>query len=531
LLAEDNIIISQATTSKKTGLFRIALTVSIIAIVGKLLGFAREAVIAAYYGANSSTDAFFFAQNMPAMLFPAVCNSISTAFLSLYVQKKIKDGQRQADIFASKTLSASLVLAAVLSLFALIFTPYIVPVFAPGFSGETLYLAIKLTRLIMGAFVLTMSIYIFSAVLNANRLFYAVQIAGFLCNFVIIVITLFLGKGQSVEFLTLTVIIGYLANAFVLYVYCRSRTQISLSNPYDKAVKSVLVLALPILLGNSVVQLQTIVDKALASGLPSGSISFLSYCASLNSLVTAVIITSLSTVLYPTLAENASSDNMPLYVRHIHQSIVMMTIVLLPVTIITVFFSSDIISFIFKRGNFNENAVRQTSLVLAFYAPAYVFIGIREIMARAFYAIQDTRTPMINGAIAVIFHILCSIILVRSIGIIGIPIGATISSLIASALLIFNASRKIKGMYFRGFCSSIIKAAIAGCVVAVLMFALSRFLLNVAVPIVRIFAAATVGVCVYSAVLLSLRCDEAIIVAEKIKAVTTAVLRIRREKQ
>ena len=150
---------------KKNNIITATIIVSIIAILGKFLGYAREAIIAAYYGANALTDAFFFAQGMPAMIFPAVCSSLSTAFISLYVSKTYQEGKTEGDRFASRALLASLTIAILLSCVALFILPIIVPIFAPGFKGTTLSLAINLSRIVMGSFALIMAHYMLTAVL------------------------------------------------------------------------------------------------------------------------------------------------------------------------------------------------------------------------------------------------------------------------------------------------------------------------------------------------------------------------------
>ena len=110
-------------------------TVAIIVLLGKLIGFAREALIAAYYGATPETDAFFFANSMPAMLFPAVCSGISTAFLSLYVKRMEERGIAEGDRYASVMLGLTSLLGLALGLSGVLFSPVLVPLLAPGFSG------------------------------------------------------------------------------------------------------------------------------------------------------------------------------------------------------------------------------------------------------------------------------------------------------------------------------------------------------------------------------------------------------------
>lgn len=118
---------------KKNDLLKASLIVSMISVFGKFIGFARDSVIAAFYGISWKTDAFFLAQSMPSIVFPAVCNSLSTAFLTIYVAKRVENDEA-ADRYGSQAVTFSIFLAISLSIIAIILTPIIVRLLAPGFS-------------------------------------------------------------------------------------------------------------------------------------------------------------------------------------------------------------------------------------------------------------------------------------------------------------------------------------------------------------------------------------------------------------
>lgn len=496
--------------SKSQHIFTISIIVSLIAILGKLIGFVREAVIAAFFGATSQTDAFFFAQSMPAMIFPAVCSSISTAFISIYVTKLTQEGEAEGAKFISRSLSAALLIAICLSALALLLTPFIVPLLAPGFSEETQSLAVFLTRIVMGVFVIIMAQYMFAAILNARKFFYGVQVAGLLYNIFVIVVTLFLGKSQSVVVLTLTVIAGHFMQVVMLIFFCRGRIRIRIAaNPFHSDVKSLIALAIPILLGNSIVQLQVIVDKIMASLLAEGTISALSYAGSLNTVVTGVFVASLSTVLYPILTESAATRNIEMYSKDLIQSLAGLIMVLVPVTIITMTCATDIVSAVFERRSFDSTATELTSTALFYYAIMYTFMAIRSVLTNAFYAMKDTRTPMINSSIGVVSHIICSIVLSRYIGIGGIALGASLSSVIAAFLLLYNAYKRIPSLPLTSLLPLIKKISLATIITGI---ALHFFMqaLPIYQPFVRFILATVLGFSVYGGVLQLLKCRELI---------------------
>lgn len=487
--------------ARQRSIIKSTLWVTMLILIGKCFGFIREALIAAYYGANAQTDAFFFAQAMPSMIFPAVGNSLALAFTSLYVSRMTTEGIEKADRYASRMLTVSLGIGVILGIVGTLISPILVPLFAPGFEGEQLTLAIHLTRLTMGAFVLIMAQYILSAILNSNKLFISSQVAGLFYNISIIAVTAILGKGQSVDVLTLTVIGGAVVQVIALIVFCRGHFHYTLCQLYPRRdTLEYFKLALPILLGNCVVQINNIVDKALGSTLDAGSLSALSYSGSLNSLVIGVFVMSLSTVLYPAITADAASGNMEHFEKTITKSLSDLSFILVPVSCITILSAQNIVSVAFGRGRFDQTAVYLTASALSFYAPYFVFSGIREVLTRGFFALQNTKTPMINGAIGVACNIVFSILFVRYLGIAGIALGTTISSFVIASLLLASTHKRIPSLTLRPFFQSFGKQLSSG---GILIFVLLIFhhLVTLSHPLVCFVADMVIGFGVYLSVM------------------------------
>lgn len=456
-------------------LLRTTVLVSGIVLFGKLQGFFREALIAGYYGATAETDAFFFAQNMPGMIFPSVCNSVSTAFLSLYAVKLARERPEDADRYASRMLLACLMLGLALSGAGAALSPLLVPLLAPGFWGEQLGLSVRLTQMTMGAFVLTMLQYMLGAILNAKKRFLGSQTAALFYSGTVILATLLLGRGRRMEVLTLTVILGYFMHAAALVFCCRGCFRPTLrANPFHRDTAQLFRLSLPILLGNAAYQINTIVDQALGSLLPEGSLSALSYSHTLTLLVTSVCITSLSTVLYPTLAEDAAKENLERYGERMVQSLSVLTWLLIPVSLLTLLRAEDIVSAVYNRGSFDRTAVSYTGAALAGYALMFIGTGVREVLTRAFYARQDTKTPMVNTLISIGCNVILSILLSRYLGLAGIALGTTLSCTLAACLLLRDTKRKLPFVRLSGFFSQFRLQLLAGAVLCAALVGLHR---------------------------------------------------------
>nr|WP_297705291.1 murein biosynthesis integral membrane protein MurJ [uncultured Butyrivibrio sp.] len=454
-------------------ILRVTFFVAMISICSKILGFFRETIIAAYFGATASTDAFFFAHSMPEMIFPSVCSGMSTAFISLYV-KKLEMDVDDGNEYASRVLRFSVFVGIVLSVVGVLISPIIVRIFAPGFDEKQIKLATNLTVMSMAAFILIMLQYMITSILNSNKCFVSPQVVALFYNIVIISLTMLLGERQSLYILGLTFIIGQCVYVLGLFFLLYSGG-ISISfkiRPHKEEIVELLSIMGPILLGNAVIQINSIVDKVLGSLLPSGSLSGLSYSHTLCNIITGVFISSLSTVLYPTFTSIISQNDYERLAMTIEKYIIILNVITIPISIFFMFNSLEIVSVIYQRKNFDQNAVNLTAYALMCYAPMFSFYGVREVLSRAFFAMQDTKTPMINTSIGVLINIVCSVSLIRLIGIGGIAIGTSVSSAITCFLLFINICGREKRIDYIRIIKKIVLLMIIGIVTVSIEFLL-----------------------------------------------------------
>ena len=449
--------------NKGTGIFKNTVLVVAVVLASKCLGLLRETFVAALYGATAETDAFFFAQSMPGTIFPSVCNGISTAFVSLYVMRLTEKGEEDADRYASRTLLFALFLGIILSAVGAMLSSILVPLLAPGFSGDQRLLAIELTQLTMGSFFLFMLQYMLTAILNSKSFFVGSQIAALFYSGTIAVVLLVVGSGKSMEWLTLLTIFANLSQLIALVFCCWGHFHFSpIQKPAWQENRQLLHLTIPILLGNSVVQIHTIVDKALGSLLPDGSLSALSYGNTLGNLVVNVLVVSLTTVLYPNLTREAVEGDSGNYGRILTKSMSGLTALMIPITCVTLLCAKDVVEIVYGRGSFDLSAVENTSLVLVCYAPMFVFCAVREVLTRAYFAVQDTKTPMINSAISVSCNVVLSLALTPWLGIVGITLGTSISTLLTALLLLRSIRRKLPQLRMTTFYENIRNQLLAG---------------------------------------------------------------------
>ena len=214
----------------------------------------------------------------------------------------------------------------------------------------------------------------------------------------------------------------------------------------DRDMKEMIFIALPVIVGTAVNEINVLVNRTLASGIAEGGISALNYANRLNGFVQGLFVVSVTTVLYPMISRMAAEGNMKSLKAYLAEAISMVNLFVIPATAGAMVFAREIVTLLFGRGAFTVEAVNMTASSLFYYSLGMVAFGLRDVLTRAFYALQDTRTPMINATIAVVINIVLNIVMSRFLGIGGLALATSISGII-SALLMFVTLRKKIGPF------------------------------------------------------------------------------------
>lgn len=485
-------------------------------LIAKILGFGRELALASAYGASGTSDAFLVAMNIPAVIFSAIGTSLGTAFIPLYCDLEAKQGKKASLRFSNNVLNIVVLLCLITSLVGVVFTEPIVKLFAVGFKGETLTQAIYFTRvLILGMAFLGMS-YIMMAFLQVKENFVIPGLMSVPYN-MLIIISIFLSVTINPNLLPWGTLIGLSLQFIFQYPFARKkgfkyRPYINLKDEY---LKRMLWLIGPVLIGVAVTQVNSIVDRTIASTLVEGSISALNYATKLNQFVMGMFIVSISSVIYPMLSKLSTENNKKKFKESIVTAINVVTLIIIPISVGAIILAEPIVKLLFQRGEFDARATQMTAIALIFYSIGMLGFGLRDILGKIFYSLQDTKTPMINGIIAMVLNIVLNLAFVKytNMGLGGLAFATSISSLVTIALLSVSLRRKIGAFGGKKIISVLIKSIIA----ALLMALVTKFTYNVIAAFlsagfiqdaIKLAISVGLGAIVYAISIIVLRVDE-----------------------
>lgn len=447
------------------------MNIMLITILAKILGFAREILLSYYFGASGISDAYLISQTIPGTIFQFVGAGLMTSFIPVYLSVLSKKGKSEADKFTNTVISMVLIFSTIIIILVWLFPYQIVGAFASGFQGETLEYAVTFTKIGILSLYFSSLIYVFTSYLQANNSFTIIALAA-IPNSVMIMLSIFLGAKVNLTLLSVGSVVAVFIQLFFIWTQIykarfRLRLNLQFKSPY---IKEIYLLMLPVIVGISVNQINVLVNKTIASRISIGGVSALSYADSLIMFVQGVFAQTIATVYYPTITRLVAENKETELKRTIGELLEGMLYLLLPMSVGTMLLSTPVVNILYGRGAFNENAIVMTSQVLGFYAVGILGYGFREILSRIFYAFHDTKTPMINATLGMVLNIILSILFSRYIGIGGLALGTSLSSIITSILLIIHLKKKMRTLFSSKLLKNYLKIGLATGIMGICVF-------------------------------------------------------------
>ena len=454
--------------SKKTK--TTALVLMLIILTSKITGFFRDIVLAQTFGAGEITDAYLTALNIPVVLFDGISAALGTTFIPIYFKIKSSKGQEEVNKFTSNILNIVIIISLIFVLLGVIFAPYIVKIFAVGFKGDVFDLTVNYSKILIFSMVFIAINGLVSSYLVASGYVYISGGITIPFNIFVIIAIIFASVTESYVMVYGT-LIAYIAQLlFQLPLLIKKGYKHRLTvNLRDENIRQILFLVIPVFIGSYINQINAVVNRTLASTLDSGSITALNYANKLNMFAVGVIAVAISTIMYPILSKLASEGNKKLFKINISKSINMIVIIMLPIMVVMTTFSKEIVKVLFEEGSFNSHDTYLTSTALFFYSIGILSYGLKELLAKSFYSLQDTKTPVRNATISVVINIVFSIILVNIMGIGGLALASSISATVTTMLLLISLRKKIGKIGFSYILKTFIKGAIASIVMYIIM--------------------------------------------------------------
>ena len=493
---------------KQNRAMKATLMVTMVIILSKVCGFVRDMVLANYFGTTAASDAYNSAYSLfylPVLLFNSC---ITSTLVPRYMKVRDERNLEAANRFSSNVLNTFAVLALAMSALMYLLAGPLVGVIYGGFTPDKLALTTELVRIMLLGLVFYVGSIVLTSLLNATDHYKTAQLTGFPLSLALIVaMVCFPQYGIhavawgvfAAGILQIVVLLPTLRKCFSYKPVLKLR---------DPELITLMKLAVPAVLAMAVNELNHMIDHWLASSLTDGTMAAMNYAFRLITFCTGILIVPITTVMFSRMSRFVARKDTAAMRNAVSESLQVIALIVLPITVIACIMSKDIIRFAYARGAFGEDSVAMTASIFLFYMLGVLFYGARDFLNRAFHALSNTKTPMRFAMISVALNIVLNLLLKPIMGANGLALATTLSAAVSVTLMFITLGKRMEGLPMREMGVEMAKMLIACAVcgaVCVGMKAVLPGTLGTLPVFLRLCAVTAVSMIAYAAALVVLR--------------------------
>jgi len=488
--------------------------------LNNIIGLARQVIVLNAFGTSGEMDAFIAANRVSETLFTLVAGgALASAFIPTFTSLLVKDDNRGAWKLASAIANLILLVLTLTALLAAVLAPLIVRyILAPGFAADPAQekLAVDLMRLMLPSAVLFGLSGLVIGILNSKQIFFLPALAPAMYQLGMIFGVLVLAPSLGIFGLAWGVLVGSAG-----YLLIQLPALLRLGGKYFPilglklpAVREVGRLIVPRLLGLAFVQLNFWVNIRLATRISQGSVTGVYFAFTLMLMPQVLIAQSIAIAALPTFSAQFAQNKLNEMRSSLASSLRSVLLLSIPATVGLIILRQPLVELLYQRGEFTALSTQLVAWALLWYAFGLVGHSVVEIMVRAFYAMHDTKTPVIIGIAAMTLNILLSIAFVAlftSWGWMphgGLALANSLATMLEMIVLVYLMRGRLQGLDGRRILMAFVKAAIAVFIMALVLVAWTNQVINQP-PWVLVVGGAALGAGVYGIMVLILGVKEA----------------------
>ncbi len=428
---------------RKNSLAAASVILMITLFLSNVLGVVRDH----YLTQKIPTDllsVYYAAFRIPDFIFNIlILGAITSAFIPIFTNLVANKKEEEAWQVAASIVNISLIFLVGLSVVLAVFMPIVTPWVVPGFTPEKQKLTSDLARIMLFSPIIFGISYIFGGILNSYKRFLIYSLAPLVYNITIIIGILLFADKFSVFGVAFSVITGAFLHFLIqLPVAIKLGFRFNFKIDWTNwAVRRIGILMVPraIALGSN--QIMLLIFTGIASSLGGYSIAVYNLADNIQTMPLVVFGTSFATAIFPTLSEAFSQNKLDEFGAQIKKVTRTILFFMIPIVIILILLREPIIRLLFGSGHFGWDQTRATANTMAYFSISLVFAGLIPLFSRAFYAMHNTKTPMIITVISVVLSIVFGKMLSLVMGVEGLALGYSIGSIVMATAL-YVALRK-----------------------------------------------------------------------------------------
>lgn len=407
----------------------------VMILLSKLMGQGREMLIASLYGSSGAAEAFYGVSALPLNLFDIVfASAVSSAFIPVYNTYLEKDGAKEGDRFASAFLNVIFIGSVALTGLLIFFASDLVTLMAGGLLGNVRELAIQLLIIMLPVIVFASLAFSLVGLLQSKGEFGIPAAMSLVSNGIVILYLFCLNDKFGINGLAVALVVGWILQfAIQIPVAVKKgfRYQPVLRH---EGLKTVVKLAIPVMVGTWIQPISTIINNAFASEIPHG-LSTLNWANKLYLIVSSVFTVSLTNYIFPRLSKQSVQEDNESYNNTLRVSFLLIVAVLVPITVLMLAFKTPIIEIVYKRGEFTDRDLYLTAGSFFYYSLGIPFYGLLDLLNKAYYARKQMLIPSVTAGIAILLNVALSFLLKQVMASFGLALATSLTAVFMCAVL------------------------------------------------------------------------------------------------
>ena len=516
-------------------LLRSAGVISGATLVSRVLGLVRDQVLAFFFGAGDSMDAFRVAFRLPNLLRDLFAEgAMSAALVPTFTRALIRDGLDRGWRLGANLINVLLLVSGLIVIAGVAFAEPLVSLYAGGFRAVPgkFELTVTLTRIMFPFLSMVTVAAVLMAMLNALHQFFIPALSPAMFNVAtiacaVVFVPLFSRWGiDPILAIAAGTLIGGAGQIALQWPAARGngfqyRPILDLDDPWIRETWRLMV---PGVAGLAAVQVNLLVNSWLATGLGTGAVSWLDYAFRLMYMPIGLFGVSIATAALPGISGDAANSDPRAVGRGVSNGLRLMLTLNIPATVGLVILATPIVRLIYEHGRFTPHDTAATAAALAFYAPGLIGYSVVKLVSPVFYALGTSRVPVTASAVSVAANVGLNLWLVRALGHRGLALGTAVSALLNAGVLLWMLHARLRTLESRQLLSAIMRITVATAVMGLAAYNTERLLhvsageAGTVAQAFSVFGAIGVGVAVFAAAAYLLHIEEFRVLASRLTA-------------
>jgi len=500
------------------GLLKPTLQVTIFSILQVMVGLVSGIIVATKFGATIERDAYFAAVVVPIYITTVLVFSLTVSFLPVFIECETKKNKEEAWKVASIVINFIFLTLLGISLLGFIFAKQLISVTAPGFKGEELSLTTALLRIIFPSIIFSGLIGLLSSIYHAHHRFLRPAITSVVGTLLMLSSVVVLTRFWGIKSLAFGYLVSEIAGFFILVpiLFKQDRYRFSFDF-HNEGVRRIIKVMSPLVFAGFFYRATTVIERRIASILPTGSISYLGYGNRIILLLGTISTTGISTTIFPQMARSWAENDLVKVRKYFARGVRIIMLVTFPIAMVFIVLRVPIIQVVFERGAFDHRTTLAVADVLMILLIAFIFSGLGNVVGQGFYISQKTKLAAALNIVGLIIYILLAHFLAKTLSYRGLGIACSARSVFGVTVGMIVLRRILGGVNGQRILEGLARILIASLCGGIAIYCSFKMVFVGDSLMMRSVVSAILGIVIYTfLVIYILKLEEALLLKKKL---------------